>query len=153
MKFTATTIAAIVAVTITSAAPTELNLKRDTPPAQCAYKDRAGTYSTSIGIYYPQRGGNVGDWGLGILDNVRGHGCNANEWQAIQDSANGIACTFNIAKDCSLNDIAAAIEAATGEWLDCDETTMDGIFDSNGNVISSVAGTLGAAAQALSNFA
>ncbi|KAG9604504.1 hypothetical protein KCU77_g1023, partial [Aureobasidium melanogenum] len=151
MKFSATTIAAILAVTTAFAAPTEIDQKRDTPPAQCAIK--SGSVSNFVGIYYPQRGGNVGDWGLGILDNVRGRGCLVTDWQAVQDDANGIACTFNIPLTCQSTDIADALDAASGEWVYCSGNTMDGLFDGAGQVISSFVSVLGDAASALSDFA
>ena len=150
MRFTTTAFVTSLAATTAFAAPATPIEKRDTPPAQCVSKH--GSVSNFWGIYYPQRGGNVGDWGVGILDNVRGHGCLVTNWQAVPDNGNGIAVTFNAPLTCQAYDIAAALNAASGEWVYCEGDTMNGLFDSAGQVISGFVEVLGQAASALSAF-
>ncbi|KAI5201534.1 hypothetical protein AUEXF2481DRAFT_44886 [Aureobasidium subglaciale EXF-2481] len=151
MRFSTTAFIASLAATSAIAMPTDVLTKRDTPPAQCSSKH--GSVSNFWGIYYPHRGGNVGDWANGILDNVRGRGCLVTNWQAIQDNEDGVACTFSVPLTCQAYDIAAALNAASGEWIYCEGDTMNGLFDGAGQVISGFAGVLGDVAGALGIFA
>ncbi|KEQ95133.1 hypothetical protein AUEXF2481DRAFT_237844 [Aureobasidium subglaciale EXF-2481] len=144
-----------IAATTVLAAPAPILINRDSkPPNQCATK--GGSVSNFWGVYMNDNlmssAQGTGDWAGGFLDNLRGRCGSITNWQAIPDNSGGIACSFNTSKFCQAYDVAAALHAASGEWVYCEGLTMNDLFDSAGNIIEGFMGVLGDAASIVEPF-
>jgi hypothetical protein len=99
-----------------------------TPGAMCGFQFHP-TFPY-VGIYMPNNlmpsAQGTGAWGGGLIDNLRGSEtapldwCNPLQWQAVTDNAGtGLAAVFNVEVGCTGDDVAHALNAASGVWVIC----------------------------------